>query len=255
MTSGSGIWDLARETLTRLTFDPGLNRGPVWTPDGRRVAFSAARDGIEAIFWQPADGSGSSELLTRGDDIRLPGSFSPDGTKLLFMQPANAPYNIGVVSLTSERKAEMILNEEFSEGNGAMSPNGRWIAYESNESGRNEVYVRPFPEVNTGRWQISTDGGTRPLSARNGRELFYYVLPGVVMTVPVVDGVSFAAGAPKVVFKWTYLAPFAGLMYDVSPDGRRFLMLKNAESGDAPPPQLVVVENWFDELKRLVPVN
>ncbi len=157
------------------------------------------------------------------------------------MQPANAPYNMGVVSLTGERKAEMILQEEFSEGNGDISPNGRWIAYESNESGRNEVYVRPFPEVNTARWQISTDGGTRPLWARNGRELFYYALPGVVMAVPVVDGVSFAAGAPKVVFKGTYLAPFAGRMYDVSPDGRRFLMIKNAQGGEEPPPQLVRV--------------
>jgi Tol biopolymer transport system component/tRNA A-37 threonylcarbamoyl transferase component Bud32 len=251
------IWDLPRETLTRLTFDPGLNRGPIWTPDGRRVAFSAARDGAEAIYWQAADGSGVAEQLTQGKDIQVPHSFSPDGTKLLFEQPGNAPYDIGVISLTGERKAEMILHKEFSEAHADISPNGRWIAYESDESGRNEVYVRPFPEVNTGRWQISTEGGTRPLWARNGRELFYYVPPGVVMAVPVVDGVSFAAGAPKVVFKGTYLAPQSGRMYDVSPDAQRFLMIKEArEDGEAPPPpQLVVVQNWFEELKRLVPVN
>jgi hypothetical protein len=103
------IWDLARETLTRLTFDPGLNRGPIWTPDGRRVAFSAARDGREAIYWQPADGSGTAERLTQGEDVQLPDSFSPDGTKLLFLQPGNAPYDIGVVSLTGERSAEVCL--------------------------------------------------------------------------------------------------------------------------------------------------
>jgi len=256
-TNDIWIWDLTRQTLTRLTRDPGLNRSPIWTPDGRRVAFSAVRDGTEAIYWQAADGSGSAERLTQSEDVQLPTSFSQDGTKLLFDQPGTAPYNLGVASLTGERKTELILREEFSEGQGVISPDGRWLAYQSNESGSNEVYVRPFPEVNTGRWQVSTGGGTRPLWARNGRELFYYLPPGVVMAVQVLERPRFAAGAPQVVFKGTYLSPQTERMYDVSPDGRRFLMIKNApQDGEAlPPPQLVVVQNWFEELKRLVPVN
>jgi len=254
-TNDIWILDLMRQTLTRLTFDPGLNRGPVWTPDGRRVAFSTARDGGESIYWQAADGSGAAERLTQESGIQVPDSFSPDGTKLLFEQPGNPPYNVGVASLTGERKVELILREAFSEENAVLSPDGRWIAYQSNESGNDEVYVRPFPDVNAGRWQISAGGGTRPLWARNGRELFYFLSPGVVMAVPIRDGNSFAAGTPQAVFKGTYLAPQSGRMYDVSPDGRRFLMIKNAEAGDAPPPQLVVVRNWFEELKRMVPVN
>ena len=251
------IWDLGRQTLTRLTRDPDLDRHPIWTPDGRRVAFSARRNGAETIFWQAADGSGAAEQLTQNQNVAGPESFSPDGTKVLFTDSTARPYNLGVLSLAGERQAELILKEAFSETNGELSPNGRWIAYESDESGRSEVYVRPFPGVNTGRWQISTAGGTRPLWGRNGRELFYYLPPGVVMSVAVDERTSFKASAPQVVFKGSYLSPQTGRMYDVSPDGRRFLMIKDApQDGEAPPPrQLVVVENWHEELKRLVPVN
>ena len=249
------IWDLQRQTLTRLTFDPGLNRGPVWAPDGRHLAFSAGGDGIENVYWQAPDGSAPAEALTHESTIANPQSFSPDGTRLVFLQPANPPYDLGVVTLQGQRRSELILHGPYSEANAAVSPDGRWLAYQSNESGRDEVYVRPFPDVNSGRWQVSVNGGTRPRWARSGRELFYFLAPGTLMAAPIQGGPTFAAGAPQQLFKGPYLSPQTGPPYDVSPDGKRFLMIKDARApGDAsPPPQLVVVQSWTTELTRLVP--
>jgi serine/threonine-protein kinase len=251
------VWSLARQTMTRLTFDPGVNRGAVWSPDGKRIAFSMARDGVENIYWQAADGSGTAEPLTSSTKESLfPGAFSPDGIRLLVNQP-NPPRDIGVVKLDGDRSVQWLVKTSFDEYSTAVSPDGRWLAYQSDESGRAEVYVRPFPDVNSARWQVSTEGGTRPSWARNGRELFYYVEPGTVMSVPVDAASTFSAGTPRLLFKGPYLSPQAGRTYEVSLDGQRFLLIKEARSQDQPatPPQLVVVEHWLDELKRLVPVT
>jgi serine/threonine-protein kinase len=243
--------------MTRLTFDPGNNRGPVWSPDGTRVAFTAVRDGGETIYWQAADGTGAPERLTQGPSVQLPNSFSPDGRRLVFNQPDRPPYDLGVVNVEGDRRTELILRTPYDEYNGEISPDGRWLAYQSNESGRDEVYVRPFPKVDGGRWQVSTGGGTRPLWARNGRELFYFVEPGTVMAVPIRSGPTFAPDAPQAVFKGGPFGGFAGRHYDVSPDGRRFLMLKNEQATDDATPyrSLIVVQNWQEELKRLVPTR
>ena len=251
------IWDLARQILTRLTFDPGFDRGPVWSPDGRRVAFSAARDGAANIYWQAADGAGSAEGLTQENRASLPQSFSPDGKHLVFSQPDSTPRDLGVVMLEGDRKTQLVLNTAFDETNGAISPDGRFLAYESDESGRKEIYVRPFPDVTGGRWQVSNGGGTRPLWSRNGRELFYYVAPGTLMAVDIETGPAFVTGPPQKLFTGPYLTPFDSRTYDVSPDGRRFVMIKTAETADqvAPAPRIVIVQNWFEELKRLVPTN
>ena len=127
---------------------------------------------------------------------------------------------------------------------------------ESNESGRPEVYVRPWPDVNAGRWQVSTGGGTRPLWSRDGRELFYF-WQGAVMSVPLRIGATFSAGTPAVVIKGDYFAGQTGRQYDVTADGKRFLVIKDAaqNGGTQARNQIVVVQNWFEELKRLVPVD
>jgi len=146
----------------------------------------------------------------------------------------------------------------FNELNGEISPDGRWVAYQSNESGQDEIYVRPFPDADRGRWQISTGGGTRPLWARSGKELFYLGPSGAVMSASVEGGSTFRAGRPTRLFEGRYLtfATVAGRTYDVSPDGQRFLMLKPGDTDStAAPTSLVVVQNWFEELKRLVPTN
>jgi serine/threonine protein kinase/Tol biopolymer transport system component len=257
------VWDLARHgPLTRLTFDPGVNRGGVWSPDGRRIAFSAERDGTENIYWQAADGAGTPERLTDRPNPQTPNSFTPDG-RILFSEPSNTPFDVGMINFTGERRADLLLHGPQSENNPEVSPDGKWLAYESDESTQAEVYVRPFPNVDGGRWQVSNGGGTRPAWSRSGRELFYDVAvqggsTAKIMAVPVNLGTTLTFGAPQVVVDGRYLTPQAGRTYDVSLDGKRFLMIKDATpastSGPPPPPsQLVVVLNWMEELKARVP--
>jgi serine/threonine-protein kinase len=248
-------WDLTRKTLTRLTFNPGMDRGPVWTPDGTRIAFSMATKGAESVYIQAADGSGMPTRVTPEKGIFIPVSFTPDGKQLLVHPSASPPYDLQIVDIEAKTPPKPLLSESYSETNGVVSRDGRWLAYQSNESGRDEIYVRPFPNVNSGRWQVSTNGGTRPLWSRDGRELFYYLSPGVLMSAPIEPGNSFTAGTPTVVLKGAYLSPQNGRMYDVSPDGRRFLLIKESRAAGEEPraPQLIVVQNWLEELKRLVP--
>jgi serine/threonine-protein kinase len=249
-------WDLARSTLTRLTFNPGLDRGPIWTADGTRLAVSTATAGAEAVFVQPADGSGTPTRVTPEKGVYFPLAFSPDGKYLLVHNSTTPPYDILMIDVEAKTEPKPLLNAAYSESNAVVSPDGRWIAYQSNESGKDEIYVRPFPNVNEGRWQVSTNGGTRPLWSRDGRELFYFIPPGVIMAAPIVPGSVFSAGTPVAVVKGNYSSPQSGRMYDVSPDGRRFLLIKEVRpqgEAAAPPPQLIVVQHWSEELKRLVP--
>jgi eukaryotic-like serine/threonine-protein kinase len=152
-----------------------------------------------------------------------------------------------------------LVQTPFSERNGEVSPDGRWLAYDANDSGGFEIYVRPFPDVTKGVSQVSTDGGTRPLWARNGRELFYLSATGAVMRVGLAGGPTWSATAPTKLFEGRYGPPayHSGRTYDVSPDGRRFLMIKNSAVSDpnATPASMVVVLNWSEELKQRVPTR
>ena len=132
-----------------------------------------------------------------------------------------------------------------------VSPDGLWIAYVSDQSGRNEIYVRPFPDINAGLWQISTAGGMQPLWSRNGRELFYRN-GDALMIVSVETEPGFMPGTPRVLFEGNFSAPQGGRAYDISPDGERFLMMRDSAAARS---ELVVVENWFEELERLVPTD
>ena len=150
-----------------------------------------------------------------------------------------------------------LVATEFHELNGEISSDGYWLAYQSDESGQYEVYVRPFPDVDEGRWQISQGGGTQPLWGPDGRELFY--LSSVAQLTSVTVGTDpFTPGNPEVVLEETYyygVGPMIGRTYDISPDGTRFLMIKQGGGDDAAPTQVILVQNWLDELKRLVPVD
>jgi Tol biopolymer transport system component len=254
------IWDFARQTLTRLTFDPGFDRFPVWSPDGRRIAFSSQRDKSPGNpFWQAADGTGTAERLAESDGRQVfPTAFSPDATRLVVYgnhRDSTANDDVGMVHL-GDRQAVQLLQATFGERNPDLSPDGRWLAYDSNESGREEIYVRPFPDVEKGRWQVSTSGGIQPRWARNGRELFFR-RGATLMAVPVQTDPGFAAGNPAVVFEGSYATPQGGRTYDVSRDGQRFLMIKEgASTGDATPQaQIILIQNWDEELKRLVPTR
>ena len=248
------IHDVARGTLTRLTFTGTQNDSPAWTPDGTRIVVRTSRAGPPAsLFWQRADGSGGDELVTPPDGIAdLAQSFSPDGRFLAFTRnDAKTLRDIWVLSIDG-RKRTPFLATPATEGAPRFSPDGRWMAYVSGESGRPEVYVQPFPGPG-GKWQISTDGGIEPLWNPNGRELFYRN-GSQMLAVPVETSGGFSAGRPAMLFDGPYLAstfPLTGVTYDVTRDGQRFLMVKDEPAAAT---QINVVVNWFEELKRLVPV-
>ncbi len=164
-----------------------------------------------------------------------------------------------MLTLDGDRTPTPLLNTEFIERNAALSPDGRWMAYESTESGQEEIYVRPFPDVDAGRWQVSSDGGTWPLWAPDGRELFY-VGPQAMMSVAIDTEPTFGLGRREPLFDkepyWTRPRAGTNRRAAIAPDGR-FLFLKEGggSEDDAPPPSIIVVLNWFEELKRLVPTN
>ncbi|HXJ17249.1 MAG TPA: hypothetical protein VNM68_08640, partial [Candidatus Polarisedimenticolia bacterium] len=251
---GDQIWlyDVARDTLTRFTFEGALNQYPTWTPDGRRIAFMSNREGSFNLFWQLADGGGGLERLLTAKTNNVPFSWSSNGQLLSFVDTSSsAAPGIWVLRM-SDRKAQPFLQTPAFEDAPQFSPDGRWLAYASNESGRREVYVRPYPGPG-GKWQISTEGGNEPLWNRNGRELFYRT-GDKMMAVEISTEPSFTAGKPRQLFEGHYqLTGLGRANYDVSPDGQRFLMLKPVEQEQAPPTQIDVVLNWTEELKRLVP--
>jgi serine/threonine-protein kinase len=177
-------------------------------------------------------------------------SFSPDGKRLVFGQ-GNDLY---VLSMEGERTSQPLFQSQFRERLGRISPDGHWIAYESNESGRQEVYVRPFPNVEEGKWQISRDGGTEPVWALRRQELFYRN-GGAMMVVGIETEPTFTGGSPVVLFTGRYTSGVPVANYDISPDGQRFLMIKAADEEEGQAAQINVILNWDEELKRLVPAN
>jgi len=257
------VWDFARETLTRLTFGPSRDIIPVWSPDSRRIAYVSERDGRNgSLYWQSADGTGTVERLTesRDGEGQVPYGFTPDGSKLLYRVDAAPPAKTGAdlwVMTMNDRRSEALLQSPFNERHGELSADGRWLAYVSDESGRNEVFARPFPETNSGRWQVSTGGGSHPLWSRSGDELFFLSPAGEVMGVRVTRGSTWSGSAPiKLVDPRYYTNNLGGdRPYDAAPDGRRFLMIKNASAATqtSVAPQILVVQGWFEEVKRLVP--
>jgi eukaryotic-like serine/threonine-protein kinase len=255
------VWDLGRTTLTRATFDPGFDIYPEWTPDGRRVIFSSERAGVRNLFWLAADGTGAVERLSESPNVQNLSAVSPDGRLLIFTETApTRGDDVMQMTLDGTRRVTPLVQSPFAERNGVVSPDGRWLAYEANDSGRVEVYVRPFPEVNSGHWQVSTAGGTRPLWAPSGQELFYVAPTSALMRVGVERAPSWAATTPTPLLKErSFMNPgaFIGRTYDISSDGQRFLMIKEGGGAGqtAAPPQLIVVQHWTEELKRLVPTK
>ena len=249
------IYELDRGALTRLTFD-GTNLNPLWTPDGDRVTFQSSREGPLQGFWIAADGSGTPERIMHGDVVSWPSSWSPDGRHLAYVQYDSATVaDIWLLALDGEKRPRPFLNTAFYEVSPVFSPDGRSIAYESNETGRYEVYVRRVS--GRGKWQVSTEGGAEPLWSRDGKELFYRN-GDKMMAVSIQLEPEFKAGKPRVLFEGRFASPVSpsltGRNYDVTPDGRRFVMIKESEQESASV-QINVVLNWFEELKRLVPTN
>jgi len=258
--SQTWLYDLSRETLTRLTFEGSANYNPIWTPDSKRIAFTSNKEGVANIFWQLADGSGGLERLATSEYNQAPMSWSPDGQVMAYIEVnPTTGRDIWMLRMGDPsqgagqvRKAQPFIRTPATESAPRFSPNGRWLAYVSNESGRFEIYVQPYPGPGE-KWQISTEGGTEPMWNPNGRELFFRsgdkMLAADVTTQP-----SFSAGKPRMLFEGPFEpAPTTFPNYDVSADGQRFLMLQLVEQAEAAPTQINVVLNWFEELKRRVP--
>lgn len=274
------IWDLARQTLTRLTVDPALDSSPLWTRDSRRLLFSSARAGAASIYRQSADGSGAVARLTNSPVAQSAHALTPDGSRILVFEaggktaadivtltltrPSSDPagQTQGATGLssamnaanrtvdpgTSQNRTETLIQTTFNEWLADVSPDGRWLAYATSKSGQSEVHVRPSPNVNDGRWPISTGGGTKPVWARTGRELFYLDGTNNLMSVPVKTArTAFSAGNPiKLLDARYFVGARANRAYDVAPDGQRFLMIKDGTAGqgqNAPPASMVVVLN------------
>jgi serine/threonine-protein kinase len=269
------IWDFQRGSLPRMTSDPSYERYPVWTPDGEHIIFSSDRSGIANLFLQAASGTGTADRLS---DVRermnlVAFTMSPDGKQVVFRgADGRGGSDLMILDVGDRSRAQppstrigesrALVQTPAEEYNAEISPDGRWLAYQSNSSTAFEIYVRPFPDVDRGLWQVSTAGGTEPLWSRHGRELYYRAPTGAVMRVSIAPGSAWKASTPTELFTATRYAlgasgdltasPFR--TYDVAADGR-FLMMKNP---DAPPepvtaPRIAVVRNWTQELKRLVP--
>ena len=212
-----------------------------------------------------ADGRWGSpaEPLTKDENNLNPTGISPNGGTVILERSAPETDNdLMRLPLTGDRRLAPLVQTKFTERNGTVSPDGRWLAYQSNGSGRDEIYIRPFPNVTNGQWQVSTAGGTRPLWARNGQELFFLALDGALMRVPLqATDVTWGAGPPARLFAGQFFAPVGttvnnGRTYDVSPDGQRFLMIKGPDRDQAAElPGLVVIEHLDEELKRIAPTK
>ena len=253
------LWDLGRTTLTRLTITPGRDVVQVWMPDSQRLIFGSERAGGRNLYWQAADGTGAAERLTDSPNTQYPLAVSPDGHQLIFSDESpETGIDVMAMELDGSRRVTTLVRSQFIERNATISPDGHWLAYEANDSGRFEIYVRPYPDVNSGRAVVSTTGGTKPIWARSGQELIYVSPAGALMRVGVTRGPSWSATTPSMVVKEGYFTNpvWWGRSYDMSPDGQQFLMIKEGgPNGTAPPTSLVVVQHWFEELKRLVPAN
>ncbi len=243
------IMEFGRGTLSRFTFDPAMEHLPVWSPDGSRVAYDSHREGAGDIYQKMASGAGGEELLLKWPEGAGLSDWSRDG-KFLAYQSLNSKthYDIWILPLSGDRKPVPFLQSEFNERSGQFSPDGRWMAYVSDESGRVEVYVQSFPPGG-GKWQISTNGGAEPQWRRDGKELFYLAPDNKLMAVDIQSGKGFEAGVPKSLLE-VRVGGVAALRnhYTVSADGRRFLI--NAAPEDAPSSPITVVLNWTAALKR-----
>ena len=249
-TNDVWVHDLSRGIDTRLTFHPTYDENPVWSPDGTRIVFSAQREGPPNLFVKLLDGSEEAQQLLASESIARPGDWSADGNYIVYhTEGVNSLVDLWVLPLDGGQKPFPFLQTEFNETQGRLSPDGRWMAYSSDESGRSEVYVQDFPGSQT-KWRISSEGGGEPQWRQDGKELFYIDLESTLMAVPLKSASTFEAGLPQALFQAPFAFSSAALwhrnFYSATSDGQRFLAYLEEPSQQL---SAVVVLNWTAELQ------
>ena len=255
------IYDFEADSFNRLTFEDERSGSHVWSPDGKWLIFQSGQVGGESgIVRQPVDGSRPQERLTTTTERQMPHSWSPDGQYVAFTETGRpGTHDIAILPLEGDGEPQFIISTEFAECCPQFSPDGKWLAYVSNELGRPNVYVSPFPEPNV-KWLVSEEeeGGEQPVWNPNGKEIFYRSGNRMMVASVQAGDQALTVGRPEVLFEGSYVSthslPTGYQYYSISPDGRRFLMLKEEQLRQEQN-QINVVLNWFEELKRLVPTN
>ena len=258
------IWlhDLSRGTLTRLPVE-ARNARAIWMLDGKRITFGSATGGNENLFAMSADGSGRAERLTESKNLQLAATWSPTDQALIFVEfHDGTSYDIMVMPPSGDRQPRPLIQTRFSDAYPDLSPDGRWLAYASNESNRPEVYVQPYPGPGP-RQQVSVNGGTGPAWSRDGRELFYSTTPAFggqaamtkMMAVPVTLRPTLTFGTAREIFAGRYGASAGTRPYDVTADGRQFLMVQQKERPAIDAAEMILVQNWLEDVKARVPAK
>src|SRR4030042_387718 len=247
------VLDLERNNFMRLTFDEGVDIMPIWTLEGKRIVYTSL--GKNGVYCKNADGTGQDEFIVSDPNRTFwPYSWSNDGKTLVMGDSLAERYDISILPMEGDRKRKPLLQEDYLEAMPQVSPDGQWIAYCSNESGQNEIYIRPFPDVDKGKYQASTTGGFSARWAPDGKELFYMKLndnEAEMMAVKVETDPVFKLGAPKFLFKGPYGHFLSAISWDIHPDGNRFFMIKSltptiSESTTPDRPKIIFVKNWFE---------
>jgi hypothetical protein len=249
------IFDIRRAVLSRLTMDPNTDVFPTWTRDGTRVIYGSGRETNVNLWWQAADGSGTPERLLTSTNIQVPTSMTPDGREVIFheVMPETSA-DVFKVALTGPRKPEVLVSSKSTDRLGVVSPDGRWLAYESNSSGTYEVFVKAMTGT-TGQWQVSNNGGNRPVWAKD--ELFYVADDRSLMRVPVPPGgTTWTGGTPtKLIDRLPEIPGTNGFSrdYDAAPDGQRFVVVKMVGTArETGPSSIVLVQHWDQEVASRV---
>ena len=256
------IYEMSGNTQIRRLTQGGTNIRPIWTSGGDRVTFASVRDGAQGIFWQPADGSGGAERLTTADDgaEHWPGSWSPDGRTLAFSAGplgTSADRDLWILSPEGANAPELFYDSPGMTSHPKFSPDGHWLAYWSNESGSNEVWVQPFPASPGVKHRITQNTGMHPLWSRDGTELFYR-RSRILNRVGIESEPSFAVTLERRVPIDDFIVTGGYRSFDIAPDGERFVMVfpaAESNSGEAARDEIIIIWNWFEELKRLLPTD
>jgi Tol biopolymer transport system component len=259
------VYDWQRDTMSRLTFTPGVNNFPVWTPDGRGIVYrSFSGQSVGNLYWVRSDGAAAAVRLTESNASQVPYSFSPDGKRLAFCeQGGTTQFDIWTLPIDwsdpeypKAGQPEVFLRTPAVEFAPAFSPDGRWLAYVSNEGPNPEVYVRPFPaDPAGGKWQISSGGGQWPIWSRNGRELFYQGPNGIMVVSYTAKNATFAPDKPRLWSDHRIVVTTGTKNYDLAPDGKRFAVLEPPEAEQEPETHVNLLLNFFDEVRRRAPAG